>query len=67
VIAALAAAEANTAEELENALAGIDIADDDNCSDMSMDQMIAEIISVASSAASMECRQLENRVWRRSC
>ncbi len=29
---------------------------------MSMDQMIAEIISLASSAASMDRRELENRV-----
>jgi hypothetical protein len=66
--AAVLAAEANTDEELENSLAGINICDDDNHSDMSLDrdkdskQLAEEVVSIASSAASMERKQLETRV-----
>jgi hypothetical protein len=63
--AAVLAAEANADEELENSLAGINISDDDNHSDMSLDrskEIADEVISIASSAASMERKALENRV-----
>jgi hypothetical protein len=62
-MAAAAAVEAD--EELENSLAGINISDDDNHSDMSMDriaEMHEEVISIASSAASMERKALETRI-----
>ena len=50
-------------EELQDALAGINIADDDDRSDVSMEQRIAdEIVSIASSAAAMEREALEQRV-----
>ena len=62
-MAASAAIKAD--EELENSLAGINISDDDNHSDMSLDrskEIADEVISIASSAASMERKALENRV-----
>jgi hypothetical protein len=44
-------------------LVGINIADDDDRSDVSMEKMIAEeIVSIASSAAAMEREALEKRV-----
>jgi hypothetical protein len=55
--------EAMATEELQDALAGIEITDDDDRSDVSMEQRIAEeIVSIASSAASMERQALEQRV-----
>ena len=53
-----------TDQELQDGLAGINITDDDeNRSDVSMEQMIAdEIVSIASSAATMERQALEQRV-----
>jgi hypothetical protein len=55
--------EAMATEELQDALAGINIDDDDNRSDVSMEQMIAdEIISITSSASAMERETLEKRV-----
>jgi hypothetical protein len=55
--------EAMATEELQDALAGINIDDDDNRSNVSMEQMIAdEIISITSSAAAMERETLEKRV-----
>jgi hypothetical protein len=57
------ARNASEAEELQDALAGIDIADHDNLSDVSMEQMIVdEIVSIASSAATMERQTLEQMV-----
>ena len=57
------ARNASEAEKLQDALAGIDIADHDNRSDVSMEQMIAdEVISIASSAAAMDRSVLEQRV-----
>jgi len=57
------ARNASEAEKLQDALAGIDIADHDNRSDVSMEQMIAdEIVSIASSAATMERQTLEQMV-----
>jgi hypothetical protein len=48
---------------LPSGLAGINITDDENRSDVSMEQMIAdEIVSIASSAATMERQALEQRV-----
>ena len=53
----------NASEELQDALAEINIADDDNRSDVSMEQEIAdEIISIASSASTMERKALEQMV-----
>jgi hypothetical protein len=53
----------NASEELQDALAGIKIADDDNRSDVSMEQEIAdEIISITSSASTMERKALEQMV-----
>jgi hypothetical protein len=50
-------------QELQDRLAGINITDDENRSDVSMEQMIAdEIVSIASSAATMERQALEQRV-----
>jgi hypothetical protein len=52
-------------EELENSLAGINISDDDNHSDMSLDQsrVIADaVISIECSAAAMDRAALKNRV-----
>jgi hypothetical protein len=50
-------------QELQDGLAGINITDDENRSDVSMEQMIAdEIVSIASSAATMERQALEQRV-----
>ena len=50
-------------EELQDALAGINITDDENHSDVSMEQIIAdEIVSIVSSAATMERQALEQRV-----
>jgi hypothetical protein len=55
--------EAMATDELQDALAGFNIADDDNHSDVSMEQKISdEIISIASSAATMERQALEQRV-----
>jgi hypothetical protein len=52
-----------TDQELQDGLAGINITDDENRSDVSMEQMIAdEIVSIASSAATMERQALEQRV-----
>jgi len=49
------ALNASETEELGNVLAAFNIADGDNRSDVSMEQMIAdEIVSIASSAAAME-------------
>jgi hypothetical protein len=64
-VAMAAADEAAAEEELENSLAGINISDDDNHSDMSLDQsrVIAdEVISIASSAAARDRAALESRV-----
>jgi 5'-3' exonuclease len=55
--------EAMATEELQDALAGIEITDDHDRSDVSMEQRIAEdMVSIASSAASMERQALEQRV-----
>ena len=52
-----------TDQELQDGLAGINITYDENPSDVSMEQMIAdEIVSIASSAATMERQALEQRV-----
>ena len=59
------AASMKADEELENFLAGIKVSDDDNHSDISLDrskEIADEVISIASSAASMERKALENRV-----
>jgi len=57
------ALNASETEELGNVLAAFNIADGDNRSDVSMEQMIAdEIVSIASSAAAMERQALEQRV-----
>jgi hypothetical protein len=48
-------------EELENSLAGINISDDDNHSDMSL-EIADEVISIESSASSMDRKVFENRV-----
>ena len=50
-------------QELQDGLAGINITDDENRSDVSMEQMIVdEVISTASSAAAMQRDELERRV-----
>jgi hypothetical protein len=52
-----------TDQELQDGLAGINITDDENRSDVSMEQMIVdEVISTASSAAAMQRDELERRV-----
>ena len=57
------ALNASEVEELQDALGEINIVDDDNLSDVSMDQMIAnEIVSIASSAATMERQAIEQMV-----
>jgi hypothetical protein len=55
--------EAKATEELQDSLAGINIADDENSSDVPMEQMIFnEVISILSSAAAMQRDELERRV-----
>ena len=59
------ALNASEVEELQDALGEINITDDDNRSDVSMEQIIAnEIVSIymASSAATMEHQSLEQMV-----
>jgi hypothetical protein len=60
--------EAMATEELQNALAGVNLSTEedrymDNRSDVSMEQLIAdEVVSIASSAAAMDRSALEQRV-----
>jgi hypothetical protein len=67
-VAKAAASEAAAEEELQNALAGVNLTTEedrymDNRSDVSMEQIIAdEVVNIASSAAAMDRQALEQRV-----